>query len=187
MAEATGVFTHPRDALDRLYRPEALDVPVLVARDGPISTLDPASVGAFTAPPKPVVAQLDPETPVPAPQVLENEAPRVALMAVRPAWVRVKAADGSVLFEKILDAGEEYVLPATEEPPLLRAGMSGSVYFSVNGELFGPAGQGTNTVRDVALDIDSLTENYSLADLTQDPELARIVALAEALQTESAD
>ena len=29
------------EALDRLYRPQALDVPVLVARDGPISTLDP--------------------------------------------------------------------------------------------------------------------------------------------------
>ena len=29
------------DALDRLYRPRALDVPVLVARDGPIASLDP--------------------------------------------------------------------------------------------------------------------------------------------------
>ncbi len=30
---------HLREALDRLYRPQALDVPVLVARDAPISTL----------------------------------------------------------------------------------------------------------------------------------------------------
>ena len=35
------------EALDRLYRPEALDVPVLVPRDGPIAALDPASVGAL--------------------------------------------------------------------------------------------------------------------------------------------
>ncbi len=34
-------------ALDRLYRPQALDVPVLIARDGPISTLDPADVGVL--------------------------------------------------------------------------------------------------------------------------------------------
>jgi hypothetical protein len=33
--------------LDRLYRPEALDVPVLVPRDGPIASLDPASVGTL--------------------------------------------------------------------------------------------------------------------------------------------
>ena len=40
---------------------------------------------------------------------LAEEAPEVVLIAVRPAWVRVRSADGSVLFEKILDAGEEYV------------------------------------------------------------------------------
>src|SRR6056297_678848 len=46
---AAGVFTPPRttEAFDRLYRPQALDVPVLVARDAPISTLDPNSLGAF--------------------------------------------------------------------------------------------------------------------------------------------
>lgn len=44
--------------LDRLYRPEALDVPVLVPRDGPIASLDPASVGT-----------LAPSTPAEEPQV----------------------------------------------------------------------------------------------------------------------
>jgi cytoskeletal protein RodZ len=44
------------EALDRLYRPEALDVPVLVPRDGPIAALDPASVGTIPAP-TPVAAQ----------------------------------------------------------------------------------------------------------------------------------
>jgi cytoskeletal protein RodZ len=37
------------EALDRLYRPEALDVPVLVPRDGPIASLDPAQVGVLPA------------------------------------------------------------------------------------------------------------------------------------------
>jgi hypothetical protein len=32
------------EALDRLYRPQALDVPVLTARDAPIATLDPRGV-----------------------------------------------------------------------------------------------------------------------------------------------
>ena len=44
---AAGVFSPPADAMDRLYRPQALDVPVMVARDAPISSLDPASVGTF--------------------------------------------------------------------------------------------------------------------------------------------
>jgi hypothetical protein len=43
-----GPVTPPTtEALDRLYRPQTLDVPVLIARDGPISTLDPAEVGVL--------------------------------------------------------------------------------------------------------------------------------------------
>lgn len=177
---SAGVFAPPSDALDRLYRPQALDVPVLVARDAPISQLDPNANGVFT-PTAPTLAAIQPpaQTPV-APKVVADDAPEIVLMAVRPAWVRVRAADGTVIFEKILDAGEEYVLPTTEEPPTLRAGMSGSVYFKLNGELFGPAGSGTNTVRDLALDTGALKEAYTVANLDDDPELARIVALAAA-------
>ncbi len=170
----------PSEALDRLYRPQALDVPVLVARDAPISQLNPDSIGIFTPELPSVVAMASAEEPLPVPKVVEDDAPELVLMAVRPAWVRVRSADGSVLFEKILDAGEEYVLPATEDAPTLRAGMSGSVYFKVNGELYGPAGEGTGTVRDLKLGTDSLKENFAVADLNGDPELAKIVALAAA-------
>ncbi|PSL20487.1 helix-turn-helix domain-containing protein [Shimia abyssi] len=182
VTRSAGVFTPPQDSLDRLYRPQALDVPVLVSRDAPISQLDPDSVGVFTPDaPLLIAAQSTPDAPIAAqPKVVEDDAPELVLMAVRPAWVRVRAADGSVLFEKILDAGEEYVLPATEAPPTLRAGMSGSLYFKLNGELFGPAGTGTNTIRDLALDNEALKENYAVANMDTDPELARIVALAAA-------
>lgn len=64
------------------------------------------------------------------------------LLAVRPSWVRVQSADGTVLFEKILDAGERYVVPTMELPPVLRAGNSGSLYFAVNGQTYGPAAPG---------------------------------------------
>ena len=39
------------------------------------------------------------------PQVLEPPKPGVQLVAVRPAWVRVRAADGSVLYEAVMNAG----------------------------------------------------------------------------------
>lgn len=179
-SQAASLFTPPSEALDRLYRPQALDVPVLVARDAPISQLSPDARGLFT-PDRPTLAAIAP-TPeaTPVPKVIADDAPEVVLMAVRPAWVRVRSAEGTVLFEKILDAGEEYVLPATEEAPILRAGMSGSIYFKLNGEIYGPAGQGTGTVRDLALDVNGLREDFDVADLDQDPELARIVALAAA-------
>jgi cytoskeletal protein RodZ len=167
---------------DRLYRPQALDVPVMVARDGPIAGIDPRNGGlggnaeaAITAA---VGGALNPQDGLV--QVVEADAPAVELLAVRPSWVRVQSADGTVLFEKILDAGERYVVPQMEAPAVLRAGNSGSVYFAVNGKTFGPAAPGAQVVKNVALSPEALTASYQLADLTVDPDLAAIVAVAEA-------
>jgi len=117
--------------LDRLYRPQALEVPVLVARDAPISTLNP---GVFEdiAPVSGVDAALAEAliADIPAPpvvQVNEGPVPEIEMVAVRPAWVRVRAADGSVIFEGIMDAGDKFALPATEEPATLRVGESGAM------------------------------------------------------------
>ena len=102
------------EALDRLYRPQALDVPVLVARDGPIVTLAPVApanvspnavenaVLAAVGPGGIGPVQSDPLAMGPAVQVTADPIPGVQLVAVRPAWVRVRAADGSVIYEGIL-------------------------------------------------------------------------------------
>lgn len=177
------------ESMDRLYRPQALDVPVLVARDGPIAALDPSSLGNLIPEGPERLASLVTNTdetsapaaaPVEAVQVIEPQAAEVVLLAVRPAWVRVRGADGVTLFEKILDAGEEYALPKTEEPPTLRAGNSGSVYFKVAGQTYGPAGPGTSTAKNVALSPESLTGAYTVADIATDSDLAKIVAVAQA-------
>lgn len=173
------------EALDRLYRPQALDVPVLVARDAPISTLNPRSFGALV-PRNPVdnglaqaVAALETPAEVVAPQVSEGPVPEVALVAVRPAWVRVRAADGTVIFEGIMDSGDTFALPATEEPATLRVGESGGVYFAVNGTHYGPAGESGTVTSNLALSVDNLTASYAVADLARDNDLAAIVNVAE--------
>ena len=167
------------EAFDRLYRPEALDVPVLVARDGPIAAIDPRTVGALAdavPPADPEAAVNDAvklalgETPV---QVVAPDAPQVELLAVRPAWVRVTSADGTTIFEKILDAGERYALPKLEEAPVLRVGESGALYFAVNGQTYGPAGARGSVTKNVTLSPDALTTAYAVADMTQDADLAK--------------
>ncbi len=179
------------EALDRLYRPQALEVPILTSRDGPIASIIPGELGTIpdeapeAAPPLPDETQLAEVAPDQAPdappvQVVADEAAQVVMFAVRPAWVRVKAADGTVLFEKILDAGEQYVLPNTEEPPTLRTGNAGSVYFSVNGQTYGPSGEGPSIVKNVSLAAADLTAKYAVADPSQDRELAKVVASLEA-------
>lgn len=161
------------DLMARLYRPrdQALDVPVLVARDGPIAAID------FRQDQLAQVERFGPDMPaaVDAPQVMEAKAAGVEILAVRPAWVRVQSADGTVLFEKILGAGERYAVPQMEEPAVLRAGNSGSVYFAVNGQTYGPAAAGAQVVKNVNLTPESLTVEYAAAEPDLDADLARFL------------
>ncbi len=190
------------ESFDRLYRPEALELPVMVARDGPIAAIDPKTVGSIAqtrvedprnmrpdslpfAIPGEVesarsMAELDTENLLPPVQVVAASSPSISLFAVRPSWVRVRAADGTVVFEKILDAGESFDVPLTETPPTLRAGNAGSLYFAVNGQTYGPAGNGPSVVKGIVLDADALTGSYKVADVSGDSDLARFVAVAEA-------
>ncbi|NBD29725.1 MAG: DUF4115 domain-containing protein [Alphaproteobacteria bacterium] len=179
------------EALDRLYRPQALDVPVMVARDAPISTLDPHSIGALVPPTDPdstlptagELATAGPAGESPANgsgvQVTEEPLPGVQLVAVRPAWVRVRGADGSVLFEGILNAGDTFDVPRTEEAPTLRIGESGAVYFAVNGDHYGPVGPRGAVSSNVALSTEEVLDGYDLADLSADSDLAAVVNVAE--------
>lgn len=163
------------EAFDRLYRPAALDTPVMVARDAPIATIDPHAGSTLVAEAAP---EAEEDAPV-LPQVTETPDPGVTLLAVRPVWVRVRAADGSVILEKILDEGEEFAIPESEVPPSLRAGNSGSLFFRVAGTVYGPAGPGTSTARNVALGADALRDAYQVADLQSDSALADYVTVAE--------
>ena len=184
--EIAGYEAPTPDALDRLYRPEALEVPILVARDGPIAALDPSTNGtlidgareqpvARTAPSS--LAPIDLAAAEPAsPKVFGDEAEGVMLVAVRPTWVRVRAADKTVLFQKIMNAGETFVLPKTEEPSILRVGNAGALYFAVEGEAVGPAGTSGAVVDNVALSADLIRGAYEVADMTKDQDLVKVVA-----------
>ena len=184
-------------SFDRIYRPGALDVPVMTARDAPIATLDPRENGALVDQPRLAAEQgprnvprvtseaatrefadLRPDAAPPeaseaaeTPQVVEDALPGVVMFAVRPAWVRVKSATGTVIFEKVLEPGEEFALPATEEPATLRTGNAGSVYFLVGGETYGPAGEGPSIASKVALGPEDLRGTYAVADLEADSAL----------------
>ncbi|MCU0899798.1 MAG: DUF4115 domain-containing protein [Cypionkella sp.] len=175
------------EGMDRLYRPQALDVPVLTSRDGPIAAIDPRLPAApvATGPEATAVDAAVAEalgTAGSDVQVVASAQPGVEILAVRPSWVRVSSADGTVLFEKILDAGERWAVPTLEEPPVLRAGNSGSVYFAVNGQTYGPAAPGAQVVRNLALSPEVLTEKFAVADLSRDADLAAIVNVADASQ-----
>ncbi len=208
--DAVELAERPRDdRLSRLYRPQALDVPVMTARDAPISTLDPRQVG--TLPQRDAGPEIDnsiemalreaqdmdlpeggsdadrrtkedkdeaPETP----QVVENEPDTLQVVAVRPAWVRVRDADETVIFEGVLNPGDTFDVPATEAPPTIRIGSSGAVYFAVDGKHYGPAGENGAVTSNLALAAGPLTERYEVADIEGDQDLRQYVAQLQAPQ-----
>ena len=170
------------DALDRLYRPQALDLPVLVARDAPIATIDPRSSGNFTSPElfapsttmTAALTQIDQSPAVP--QVVEGPAAAVRMVAAFPSWVRVSAADGSVIFEGVMDKGATWTVPATEEPPTLRTGESGALYFAMADGCYGPVGDRGTITSNLPLDSQALAALYDPVDPVGDQSLSRMFA-----------
>ncbi|WP_236627348.1 DUF4115 domain-containing protein, partial [Sulfitobacter sp. HI0027] len=80
------------------------------------------------------------ETDLPKPQVVEPLGDKVRMVAAYPSWVRVRAADGTVIFEGVMNKGDTWDVPVTEEPPSLRTGESGALYFAMADGCFGPVG-----------------------------------------------
>ena len=178
------------DQLDRLYRPQALEVPVLTARDGPISTLDPSFSNNFkmqqssnfsetavnTSETKLTSQILSNNIEEPSIQVVQDLPPSVAVLVTENAWVQITAADGTVIYENIMLPGEEFVLPQLEVPPKLRSGMSGYVYFSVNGELFGPVGSGTSVRKNVELSASNIVSTLQTPELSNKKLIAELIS-----------
>lgn len=187
-ADGMGAFSPPgADAMDRLYRPQALDVPVLVARDAPISSLDPSTVGAFaqrgmTAPsavatPDGSERQFAQVVPQPPRQTgpASVAGSDVALVAVRPAWVRVRSGSGEVLYERVMNAGDTWNVPDNVVDPQLNVGESGAVYLAMNGQTYGPVGPAGTVTRDLTLEPELLNAAYEPADPQRDGDLERIL------------
>lgn len=183
--------------LNRLYSNRALSVPIVTPRDGPIGAMR-AEISSFAAPNVPgsapapgavadqtIVAAVETLAEIGAPRVTaSNRQPLVSLFAQKEAWVRVSAADGSVIFEKLLAPGEEYTLPARTEIASLRAGNANWLYLMVDGQVFGPV-NGTNGVAsNVSLAAADIEKTFSpLGTMTAEmrvvsEELTRAAALA---------
>ena len=182
-SDAPQVMNEPRaDALDRLYRPQALDVPVLVPRDAPIANIDPGAFGSFTAPTidtSPTLAGVTPDSTAPAgiiPQVVEGPVPDLQMVAAYKSWVRVKSADGSTIFEAVMEKGDTWTVPATEEPPVLRTGESGAIYFAMADGCYGPVGGRGSVTSNLPLHRQALAELYEPVKIQDDSVLIQMVA-----------
>jgi len=113
----------------------------------------------------------------PSVQVTKRGSNKIVIFSLKPAYIRVAEDNGTILFSKILDPGEHFTVPSEANLPLLRAGMSGYVYFRVDGKEYGPVGSGPGVEKDIKITKDEITKNYMLVepDLMKDPESKKII------------
>lgn len=203
-----GVFTPPAtEAFDRLYRPQALDVPVLIARDEPISTLDPEQGGLFAGRGGALPSVQDSslaaaalaqglidgaQSGAPVPVSTGLAASGVTVVAVRPAWVDIRGENGKIYVSRVMNAGETFAVPRDALAPTMQVGESGAIYFSVDGQTYGPAGARGAVTEGVSLAAADLTGRYAPADATQDDDLmstmiALDVGVSAPVQTAAAE
>ena len=183
-------FQEGSSRINRIYRSTALDQPVIVARDEPISKLDPNQFGLFAPIPsseetgiEEIISELiprknstDENLQINFPKVSADTPPVVTLVTSKEAWIEIVAADGSVIYKNLMQPGVEFALPQTESAPKLLAGMSGYVYMAIDGVLYGPAGKGVNVVKDITLDPQYIILSYEPAQIKSDPDLQKLVA-----------
>ncbi len=167
-----------------LYSRRELDIPVVQPRDGPIFAINPVAGDVTVA----VTDESDlAEIEVAAvaegsPRVSETPyVPSVSIVAVQEAWVRVYQENGTIIFEKILTAGEQYSLPSDAPTAYLRAGNATSVYVMIDDEAYGPLSRSDAVVRDIALLPTSVVGTMAEVD---DPSVALQVA-AEAWRSQN--
>ena len=180
------------DKLDRLYRPSALDEPIFSEGKTTIATVNineygnyiphlddkqgASTTASYANIPLGPFMQVTLETEMASPVVVDEGPSPVTLFVSRDAWVRVKSPDGTTLFEQVMKAGDEYTVPMLETPATLHAGMAGSIFFAVDGELYGPAGKGAGVVKNILLGAKEVNQSYSLANFERDKELTRVAS-----------
>ena len=115
-----------------------------VRRDIP---LDPAALRQAAVPPP-----RDPAPPAAAPTGPAGGTGHIVLRARDETWVQVREREaGTVLFDRILRAGEAYQVPA-RAGLLLTTGNAGGLEVSVAGEVLSPLGADRAVRRDVPLE-----------------------------------
>jgi cytoskeleton protein RodZ len=121
------------------------------AVQAPVQAPAPATPAPVAAAPPPVAAPAP--APAPAPPV---DAGRMVLRMKSDAWVQVREKQGPVLLNRVLHAGETWVVPKGQQQLLLTTGNAGSTEVLVGGVAAPSLGAAGAMRRDIPLDPDAV-------------------------------
>jgi cytoskeleton protein RodZ len=102
-----------------------------------------------------LAAPQSPPAAAPAADGSAGAAGRIEIKAAADCWVQVRAPDQSIVFSRVLKAGETYRVPA-RSGLVLRTGNAGALAIIVDGKQVPPIGPAGALRRNVALDPEAL-------------------------------
>lgn len=91
----------------------------------------------------------------------------VIIAAVAPSWMRVTSDAGTIVFEGVLGAGGGAAFPNEQHNLRYMSGVPSAVYFWIDDELYGPAGQVASVIRDASLSPNDIRETFNLVVLEE--------------------
>jgi len=99
-----------------------------------------------------------PTPPAPAPAVTPTPVSggQVRLTATDTVWVRVYDAGGKTLFEKTMNAGDAYDVPADANQPMINVGRPDLLAITINGSAIPPLGTAEHAIKNVVLTAEAL-------------------------------
>jgi len=143
-AQPQAQSAQPQSAQQQLPQPETSAAPTPQFSVPPAIKADsPGKVAAAGSPP--------PGAAAPAAPAVAGDVSRVSIKAVSDCWIQVRGSDDSIVFSRVLRAGETYKVPA--KPGLfLRTGNAGALQVLVDGKPVPSIGGVGAMRRNVALD-----------------------------------
>jgi cytoskeleton protein RodZ len=155
-APAPMAAPQPAPAVEPPARPEApaAETPTVTAA-APASAPTPSAPAAIPAAPADASAQ---------PRVFgEIGGHRIVIRATADSWIQVRDTSGTVVFTRVMRAGDSYNVP-NRSGLSLYTGSAGALEFTVDGKTAPSVGQPGAVRRDVILDPDRLLAGTAVLD-----------------------
>ena len=89
----------------------------------------------------------------------------INIFATKPSWIRINDKGSSVVFEKILKAGEGLEIKDNWFDGTLRAGNAKDLFFLLNGVTYGPVSDSRKVIKNFKIDAQNIFKSLKINDL----------------------
>ena len=89
----------------------------------------------------------------------------INIFAKNPSWIRINDKGSSVVFEKILKAGEVLEIKDNWFDGTLRAGNAKDLFFLLNGVTYGPVSDNRKVIKNFKIDAQNIFKSLKINDL----------------------